>query len=396
MIIRKINKLSLIILFLFFIFSTGLYFIFSPDLDESHVEYRTLAQQPDMTVDSFANGEYIKDYEEYFTDQFPGRNIWLKLYLNLEKLTGKTFLNGYLVKEDGWIIPEPNDTFTKHPLNLATSNLNEFADFASKTGAEIYFFLLPHKVNTVEVDTPSYINKGVNEEKRNYFISNVSKENLKFVNLGDIFKEKFSQDEINQMYFKTDHHWNITGAFNGYKEITNFLSDNSQYFTEVENEYITKCYNKNFEGSYNRQVYNIVDLKTDRICETLPKDNKFSEFKVSVNGNKSSFEEVYGSGIETKSKLIYADVFTFDLRKINITNPNLKKGNILIVKDSYGSPIIFHLAQHYNKTTVVDLRHSKKQDLVTMVKENEYDSIMFLYNDAALQGDLYEFRKAPK
>lgn len=28
-----------------------------------------------MTLKGIANGEFVKQYEDYFTDQFPGRNL---------------------------------------------------------------------------------------------------------------------------------------------------------------------------------------------------------------------------------------------------------------------------------------------------------------------------------
>ncbi|WHX43043.1 DHHW family protein [Mesobacillus sp. AQ2] len=391
---RIIETTLLPVLFILFLFLIGGYLYLSPDQEVSFVEYRSLQQKPEMTLKGIANGEFVKQYEDYFTDQFPGRNLWLKTYLKLQQLSGKTFLNGYYIAEDGTILPEPLKRFNEKEIKQASVNLNKFAGYASSKGAEVYFFGLPHKTTNVVVKMPSFVEIGKNKEKKDYFYSNLSANNMKIVDISEKFKNKYTQEEINDLYFKTDHHWNAEGAYSGYQIIKETLKHSSVY-TDIENKYELKCSNKKFEGSYNRQVYDIVDLRVDKPCIKVPVDNKYSEYKVYVNGKKSAYDKVYAAGIEKNSKLIYGHVFTDDIRKINISNPKVEKGNVLIVKDSYGSPITFDIAQHFRKSTVVDIRYNKKQSLKDILDLDTFDAVIFLYNDGILQGELYEFDKAP-
>jgi hypothetical protein len=394
--IKMMPKALLPFLFVLYLVTVGSYLYLSPNHEVSNVEYRSLQQEPEMTLTSLVDGKYVKSYEEYFTDQFPGRNIWLKLYLEFQAFTGKTFLNGYFVSDDGWIMPEPNKVFDQKLLDQSTNNLNQIAQSVTNQGTEVYFFALPHKVNIIDVGFPSFVDEGYNSKRKEYFLSKVDKENINLLDIGEIFKENYSSKELKNMYYKTDHHWNENGAAVAYEEIKKYLEESSTHFAKFENHQYEKfCSNKPFQGSYNRQIYNLLDLRTDKACHNSPKNNTFRSFKISVNGEKKSFNQVYGDGMQSKNTLVYTDVFVDDIRKLNIVNPEVKKGRALIVRDSYASPILFDMAHHFHETQILDLRHNRKGLDEILSAEKPFDLIIFLYNDAILQGELFDFTKAP-
>ena len=50
-----------------------------PDTGFSEFENRYLSSRPKLTMEAVRDGSYMKDYEEYVTDQFPLRNYWITL-----------------------------------------------------------------------------------------------------------------------------------------------------------------------------------------------------------------------------------------------------------------------------------------------------------------------------
>ena len=61
---------------------------FMPDKIFSDSENRYLEQQPEFTVKTLVSGQYGKDYEAYLGDQFPGRNGFIGIKVETERLLG--------------------------------------------------------------------------------------------------------------------------------------------------------------------------------------------------------------------------------------------------------------------------------------------------------------------
>jgi len=394
MLFQRLSKFLLSSLFLIFIFSFGIYFILSPDQKISYVEYRTLEQQPDLTFHNLLSGEYVQKYETYFTDQFPGRNLWLRLYLYIQKFTGKTFFNdSYYIAEDNWILKKPNEKLPNE-IETAAKNLNEFAKLASKHGVDLFYFSLPHRNNVIGIKFPAYVEEGRGSKYKKFFLAHVSTETMEVVDIGKRFKERFSQTELNKMYFKTDHHWNMFGAFAAYVEINRVLSHKPYYISNEPRYEMTCLKNKKFEGSYNRQIYMMVDPSDEKLCISMPKDDRFSKLDFYINNTKLEMQSLYATALKSSNKTItYQDLYMSDFAEINIVNHQAKDSNVLIIKDSYASPIIPHVAQHFHKTTVIDLRHTKKTP-EKYITENNFDAVIIMYNDhnITITENTYKFK----
>ena len=82
---------------------------------------------------------------------------------------------------------------------------------------------------------------------------------------------KYDFETIKGFYFKTDHHWNIKGAFPSYgfiiKTIAKDFPDISNDYSELNYEY--SCQNSedyNFIGSWNRKLSMLVSNTGESIC----------------------------------------------------------------------------------------------------------------------------------
>lgn len=73
-------------LFLLAIFTMSIISFVDKDKAISEKESRTLAQKPKLTVKSLFNGSYVRDFEEYYADQFPFRDWLLNLNFKVNSL----------------------------------------------------------------------------------------------------------------------------------------------------------------------------------------------------------------------------------------------------------------------------------------------------------------------
>lgn len=111
--------------FLIFLVVFGLLFLVWKKQDISEMEKRTLQQKPKFTSERLFSGEYSKEFEAYYADQFPMRNQFMSLYKSLVSLMN-SFPGG---KQKIHLVTgsknQPNDTpAANHPKDKNQDTIN--------------------------------------------------------------------------------------------------------------------------------------------------------------------------------------------------------------------------------------------------------------------------------
>lgn len=97
-----------------------------PDRSFSEEENRVLSKQPKFGVTEVMNKEYMEGLESYTSDQFVFRDLWIKLKVQCDLLTGKRELNGVYLGKDKYLmqaISEPDQEHVKENIK----GMNAFA-----------------------------------------------------------------------------------------------------------------------------------------------------------------------------------------------------------------------------------------------------------------------------
>lgn len=394
---KKIIHILYIASFLLIIFGMGAISLAKADRETSDFENRTLAQRPAIDKKTLLSGEFSKAFETYFADQLYERDKIIEVYTKEQIFLNRTMINGIIVAKDNWLFNPPAGEKQFKEIDKSLTNLKKLADTFKGTNVEFFFAAAPYKTNTLSELYPPYINMDYSKENQKYFMDNLPA-NIHGINLYEQFKKSYSLKQLESMYFKTDHHWNIEGAFNGYQKIIQALSENSAQFKgePVQKNEVKLVCNKNssFNGSHNRQLYSIVSDEGEKACYYDPFFLK-EEGKVSAKTwdgqTLTKIDEIYNTGF-TKDPLQYGDIFTWDLPEINFEYENTGNDlHLLVLKDSYGNPIQPFLAQNFNKTSILDIRHYKEKSITQYIKDNHIDIVLFVYNDTNLTGEMYEF-----
>lgn len=79
---KKLQKILTVVSFsvvLAVFASVGFYSFFDKDEKSSAMENRNLAQKPAISISSYFSGDFASKFEEYYNDQFPGRNGLVKI-----------------------------------------------------------------------------------------------------------------------------------------------------------------------------------------------------------------------------------------------------------------------------------------------------------------------------
>ncbi|GAB6562409.1 secondary cell wall polysaccharide O-acetyltransferase PatB1 [Bacillus mobilis] len=395
---KKLGNLILLIGFLTIIFSFGILSVLKTDRAISPVENRPLAQKPALTKEALLNGSFFKDFETYTNDQLIGRDEFIKSYTIAQIDMGKSLINDIILTDDRWLLKNPAWTKKYNEIDQSMPAINDLSQFLKEQNVEFYFALPPSKTNALSFKLPSHIYTYA-QDNLNYFLKKLPAD-VKPIKLMEQFKQNYTNEEIQDMYFKTDHHWNMDGAFVGYQYIMNSIGQQSSIYKgkEIKKEDYTRtcAQNKHLVGSFNNQLYQLIDATGEKLCYYTPKDgfNFTSVTAKDVTGTvHQNLDSIYGVE-KQKETTSYAGYYTDDYPEIVFENNNApNEVRALVLKDSFANAIVPHLAQSFKHTSILDLRHYHEKDVYQYIKDNNINMVLFVYSDSNLSGDMFKFKK---
>lgn len=94
-------------LFVGFIFAMAIWFLVAPKLNYSSSEKRYLQKFPDASIDKVKDGTFGKEFETFFADQFPARNMWVGVNAYSTLAEGNNGANGVYHCQNGYLINKP-------------------------------------------------------------------------------------------------------------------------------------------------------------------------------------------------------------------------------------------------------------------------------------------------
>jgi hypothetical protein len=360
-VIKNSNKI-VVAMFIAFLLSVNIASGFTTDKSFSEFENRMLSQFPRFTVQNFMSGRYTDKFEEYVTDQFPLRDTWVAIKSDLERLTFKTINNGIFFGEDGYLLED-----YKKPGGQLNDNINSINRFASKLpGVLTHFLMVPNSVKIYEDKLPPFASpydQLVTFEE----VSEGLSEDVDFIGVYDTLLGK--KDEY--IYYRTDHHWTMRGAFYAYETLADHLGIIPYEMDDFDSEIISDS----FYGTFYSKANN-AHISPDSIEIFKPKFEVHCEVNFLDSGKTSDSLYEYSYLSEKDKYSMFLDG-NHSLIKINTDIKNGKK--LVVFKDSYSHCFIPFLANHYEEVHVIDLRYYKL-NVYEYIKENHINEALFLYN----------------
>ena len=375
----------------------GLFFIniIDADKESSSSENRSLKQKP--IKKDIVDSTYASEYEAYYSDQFAFRESFSKFYTELEVALGKNKVKSYYLLDDNWIMPTPTKIIEDNEIKDIANDVNKLAKIGTKTNKEVYYVSTPHKENAL-AHLYKKGTKGVGNasKNKNNLKDNIDKENIKFIDIDDYFLKQFNEEELEDLYFKTDHHWNGIGAFEGFKYIIEEMNilDNPSW----EN-YITKNLDKGyFLGSYNKNLNKAVN-EDESIPYVYLKDKP--EYKYFKYNGKDEVEIKEKDCVATsinKDEILYGGAYMFgdvcSILKIRNEKALVDK-KIIIFRDSYQAPTSWLFADIFSEVQLVDPRHVESIDMSCseILENSDADIAMFMYDTTDFKELIGEMKK---
>ncbi|MDO5337132.1 MAG: DHHW family protein, partial [Eubacteriales bacterium] len=339
------------------------------DSSFSDSENRMLAQRPEFSFSSIADGSFMKDFESYVSDQFFMRDSWISLKLLEDKLLGKKESNGVYLGKQGYLMEIPD---APDEENLAR-NLRAIQDFYSRhTDLRISMALIPNSFHILKDKLPA--NAPVRNQAED--IARITGTLGQSVNFLDVSPALENHADEN-IYYKTDHHWTTLGAYYAFLS----MADGLGISNPIQN-YTVYTVANDFSGTLASKSGYHKSLDTVQIY--APQDVE-PEYIVTYSDDQTKYSSLYRSEcLNDKDK--YTVFFGGNHATVDIETPNEDKRVLLVFKDSYANCFIPFLTPYFREIVMIDPRYYY-ESIDQVIQRKNVTDVLYLYNINTFLGD---------
>lgn len=371
---KKKNELFLVITFCVILASLSVLFVLLPDREFSEQENRTLEQLPDMSKDGFFAGEFGRAMNIYFADQFPLRDLFVKIKSGSELAFLKGENNGVLYSYDQLAVKDFN-------AYRSRIHITEDTDRIYLESVEAQLASVNKLSNTLDVPLVTVIPPRTVDIADNSFaydrpdgnavfelLANNLDASAGYIDTQQLLRPMYENGEY--VYYRTDHHWTTEGAYNVYVEIMKKLGKGDKVIekSEFEIEYI-----EDFSGTTAARG-NFPFYKKDSIgIWHLPDDDEYE-----IIADESSLDGFYNRDyIEKSDKYSLFLDGTHDTTVIRKKTSDEQRETLLIAKDSFANCLIPFLAREYD---IIALNLATNTYVSAFATNYNADAVLIVFN----------------
>ena len=405
-----------------FLVVVGILSVVLPKPRYSEQEKRDLASMPQFSSQMLLSGQYSRDLSAFYADSFPGRDRFVASAgilqeaagiaydgLTLHQGSGDTTVpeeSSEPVVPDASVEPEQGpesssavqlptapgvegeeDIAPERAGPIIVYNGKGYQIFGGTEAAGIqyaeainaYQRTLGDKVQVYNLVVPSAIAFGLPEKHQNMTmpehprIANVYDHLDDGVIAVDVY-DSFEAHKNEYIYFGTDHHWTIYGAYLAYSDFIQAAGMEPVPIDQMEK----RTLGYDFFGTYYSQTQ---DSKLRRSPDTVdyfmigtPHTALYYYRGSPYYGRQMPLLAEYAQGVNGYSVFLHGD---FPLIKITTDIKNGRR--IAVVKESFGNAFSPFLVNHYEEVYIVDERYLEV-GLVQLMEENDINELLIINN----------------
>lgn len=336
--------------------------LIQPDKKMSDEENRVLTTFPSLSMESLKNKEYMSSLEDYASDQFILRDLWIRLKVQCDLFVGKREFNGVYLGKKKYLM--------QIPVGMDVKNTEENLEAINR----FYERNKELKMNTLIVPNAAYIMKDYlplgapvrDQEEDMKYIKKQLSDNIGCIDVTENLRQHVDEG----IYYKTDHHWTSRGAAYGFNaavnpmEIEGAVSDYNIYTVATD-----------FSGTLaSRSGYH----KAKDTVEVYQPEYMEYSYLVSDSDNEERRPTIYDrKALEGKDK--YQVFFGGNHAMVDIVTTNDKGRRLLIFKDSYANCFVPFLIPYFDEIVMIDARYYY-ENVQTLVDNKRMTDVLFLYN----------------
>ncbi len=350
-----LDKLT-IALFCLFLGGMGFWFLLCPKQEFSELEKRYLEEPPEWSWEQLASGAFGEAAERYLADHIPGRNFFVGLNAYYERWTLRRADQDIYVTADGRLVEAP----AQWSEAIVQKNMKAVNRFAQETQTDMALMLIPSGGWAAE-DTVTGPAKPYRDPELIRKVYNLAEEALDTVDLIEEFEGR------EDWFFRTDHHWNSRGAYQGYRIYRQFRGRD---YAPEERFDVKNC--GPFRGStYSRSALWLTEAEE---LSLLVSDSPITA--INLESGQLHQGPYYWERLEQRDK--YTVNLDGNHSLVRVNNPQ-GRGKLLVIRDSFANSMGVFLAESYETVVLVDLRFYKEA-VSELIMEEGFDEVLICYS----------------
>ena len=375
------------ILFCAFLGAFGALHWIVPDREFSEIENRTLQRLPvpvfyrdgkflEPTAArgeaAFFNGDFMSDFETYYTDQFPARDTLITVKAASELAVGKTYNDKVYSGADGTLFAEVNA-----PKEGEVETRVSYVDaLAGHVDVPVYFSLVPDKLNIIGErlsDPPlaALFNRGEPLALSTNYLGGdlwerAAKTSANWVDLMPSFRAHAGEE----LFYRTDHHWTSLGAYYAYSELMTAMGQTPVPLGELEKTTVSA----EFYGT-TRSSSGAGWVAPDAIDAYVSDEGvTVMLYRDGMDGEPWSL--YHPEQLKVKDKYAYFMGGNQPLYVIGKDNGGPK---VLVIRDSYSDSLAPFLTLNCSEVHLFDPRYNRS-NIPAYVEAHDIDAVVVLYS----------------
>ncbi len=317
--------------------------------------------------------------DDLANDYVLGKNFWIKLYGYITKA-----LHEDVIYQEAIVYQMDNGyyTYINDPLDVSDNSkaINALAESVEKRGSTFLYVQLPYK-----------------SENQGYDYSDLNADNLLAglnCNTLDLRKDfKGNGMSISEMFYKSDHHWNVEAAFKGanfigaelaalgvetslsdYYDFEPVIYENALLGSQGKKVGLGMCDAEDFEVLLPTFVTNF-----HYVCESRSVDVEGDFKHVMFNYYPIAYAKNYYGTTSIYDSYSHGNPAYTHIENLNSENDT----KVLLIRDSFSGIMAPYVALQVGTLDVLDLRYFNGS-LEAYLDEHEYDAVVVAYNPSAI------------
>lgn len=329
----------------------------------SETENRSLEQKPEISISAIKSGSFMSRFESYVSDQFPLRNTVVSSKSFIQRSLGETEQNNVFIGKDGWLF-ENQTPFDEEKVNKTVSAISKFSK-ECKIPNQV-FMLVPNSTYFLKDKFPSFLTFDSQAEQIKTIYGALPEEMKK----ADTVKMFDGVENIEEYYYKTDHHWTTRAAKTAFDRVAPELGIDASK-TKFEFHTVTNSFCGTLASSSG--IY----AAADKIEICIPSDCNGQYFvnNADTKTKTPSLFELSKLNQTNKYEVFAGGNFS----RLTISTTNINGKNLLIFKDSYANCFIPMLTPYYQNIVVIDARYFT-DNIEHVLSDFKFSDMLILYN----------------
>lgn len=352
-----------------FILVTALCFIIAPKATYSASEKRVLTEFPKASAETIFNGSFGSQFEKYFADHFPARNLWVGVNAYTNLVEGNNGAGGVYNAREGFLVNKPVPV-----ENQLENNLSLLADFKADIGdVPMSAMIVPSTGYIIDDRLPLIHAPYRDDEYFGTIGAKLGEANISFVDLRNVFLKEYQTGT--ELYYRTDHHWTTRAAYTAYREFSKLHG----LITIPEEGFEIESFPDFYGTTYSKSGFWLNGPDVLEVWKNTTRDkDDIIHVAVSDGGVVKKEQDSLFFYEHAKEDDKYPIFLDGNHAKTVITNPEAQHGTIVVIKDSFCHCFAPFLADSYKKVILIDPRYST-EDVTRLVKEEKPEQVLALY-----------------